>query len=381
MLCYTFFMASISKNPGCKIWFASYRDANGKQHRRTTKTTNRIEARKLADIFERVSRRMITARGMREILVDMYRQESGITIPTSTVEEFAMTWLANKRTTMSPAGFGNYERVLRKFLRFIGELSKADLGTILKQHLVGFRDFLASEVGPVTTNKQFNVITLLFQEAARDGFLSENPALHVGCVKIPKKKVHKAFTKEQLSAILAVATGEMRSLILFGIYTGQRMSDLATLRWSALDLEQNTVRFYTAKTNTSITIPMAPALREHVMNLPAGDDPESPLHPRYCKLHKHSQSNLSMHFAELLSAVGLRASVQADEVLTGKRKNRNALSFHSLRYTAVTLLKEAGIPEAVVRELIGHKSKEISDHYTDVGIDALRAAANALPRL
>jgi integrase len=36
----------------------------------------------------------------------------------------------------------------------------------------------------------------------------------------------------------------------------------------------------------------------------------------------------------------------------GKRQ-RNELSFHCLRHTAVTLLKEAGIPQAVVKELIG----------------------------
>ena len=36
------------------------------------------------------------------------------------------------------------------------------------------------------------------------------------------------------------------------------------------------------------------------------------------------------------------------------RRDRHALTFHSLRHTAVTLLKEAGIPQAVVMELIGH---------------------------
>src|SRR5260370_24957336 len=32
------------------------------------------------------------------------------------------------------------------------------------------------------------------------------------------------------------------------------------------------------------------------------------------------------------------------------------VTFHSLRHTAVTLLKDAGVPQAVVQELIGHDS-------------------------
>ena len=52
--------------------------------------------------------------------------------------------------------------------------------------------------------------------------------------------------------------------------------------------------------------------------------------------------------------------------MTRKRRlRRNGdLSFHSLRHTAVTLLKEAGIPQAVVMELVGHDNEEMSQHYT-----------------
>ena len=64
----------------------------------------------------------------------------------------------------------------------------------------------------------------------------------------------------------------------------------------------------------------------------------------------------------------------------GKRA-LNVLSFHSLRHTAVSLLKDAGIPEAVVMELVGHDSKAMSAHYTHVGLAALEKAAAALPEV
>jgi len=56
------------------------------------------------------------------------------------------------------------------------------------------------------------------------------------------------------------------------------------------------------------------------------------------------------------------------------------LSFHSLRHTAVTQLKEAGIPAAVVMELIGHDSAQMSEHYTHVGQGATGKQAEPLPK-
>jgi site-specific recombinase XerD len=57
----------------------------------------------------------------------------------------------------------------------------------------------------------------------------------------------------------------------------------------------------------------------------------------------------------------------------------NRLSFHCLRHTSVTLLKEAGVPDAAIMALIGHDSVAMSQHYTHVGREALQKAAHALP--
>lgn len=57
------------------------------------------------------------------------------------------------------------------------------------------------------------------------------------------------------------------------------------------------------------------------------------------------------------------------------------LSFHNLRHSAVTLLKDAGVPDAVVMELVGHTSRAMSHRYTHVGKEALTKAVNALPEI
>jgi integrase len=63
----------------------------------------------------------------------------------------------------------------------------------------------------------------------------------------------------------------------------------------------------------------------------------------------------------------------------GARRTVSDLSFHSLRHSAVSMLKTAGIAESVVMELVGHDSVEVLRHYTYTGRDALKPLRKPCP--
>ncbi len=117
-----------------------------------------------------------------------------------------------------------------------------------------------------------------------------------------------------------------------------------------------------------------------IATLPAGDDPKAPLHPAACAivLRLKKSGLLSNQFTELLTAAGLRVATAAEE---GKARVKYELSFHSLRHTATSLLKTAGIPQSVVMDYIGHDSADVSHGYTHTGREALEKAAAAFPLL
>ena len=89
---------------------------------------------------------------------------------------------------------------------------------------------------------------------------------------------------------------------------------------------------------------------------------------------------MSRSFGELLVAAGLR-SAAAGEVEEGNARIKHELSFHSLRHTATSLLKEAGVPQSVVMDYIGHGTASVSHGYTHTGKEALEKAAAAFPVL
>jgi integrase len=90
---------------------------------------------------------------------------------------------------------------------------------------------------------------------------------------------------------------------------------------------------------------------------------------------------LSNDFFNILVAAGL--AQKKTHKATGKghsaKREQNEISFHSLRHTATSLLKNSGVSDAVARDFIGHDSPAVSASYTHIDMDAKRRAVDKLP--
>ncbi|MEQ1842384.1 MAG: tyrosine-type recombinase/integrase [Verrucomicrobiales bacterium] len=69
---------------------------------------------------------------------------------------------------------------------------------------------------------------------------------------------------------------------------------------------------------------------------------------------------------------------EASPGLTGK-PTEPKISFHSLRHTTTSLLKNAGVSPAIVEEFVGHDSAEMNRVYTHIELESMRKAAELLP--
>lgn len=201
-----------------------------------------------------------------------------------------------------------------------------------------------------TANVLLKIVRIMFLAAEADCAIPRSEAKHVKRLKVRNEQSsRRAFTLPELKTILAQCNDEWRSLVLFGFYTGQRLGDLAALTWQNLDLSQKELRLSSRKTGRAVVIPLAAPLLQHIEQLPAGDDPKQPVHPRAFDLvMRHGRAGaLSNQFGDILAAAGL-AEARSHQAEEGKRKGRatrravSEISFHSLRHTNVSLLKNAG---------------------------------------
>lgn len=68
--------------------------------------------------------------------------------------------------------------------------------------------------------------------------------------------------------MLRVADPELRSMVMFGLYTRQRLGDIAMLTWQNIDLEQSEIRLVARKTRKTLILPIAGALQRHLKTMP-----------------------------------------------------------------------------------------------------------------
>ena len=122
-------------------------------------------------------------------------------------------------------------------------------------------------------------------------------------------------------------------------------------------------------------------LPDYLASLPVSDNPNAFISPDAASAKR--TASLSNQFRDILVAAGLVDPRPRGHKSTGKGRDQareaSEISFHSLRHTAVTMLKAAGVSDFIAREIAGHESAAVSGQYTHLTMDDKRAAMQRLP--
>ena len=379
------YLRRLLKSP---FWIACFRLPDGRQTNRSTGTTNRQEAQRIANKYEDTSKDgragKLTEIRARKAISDIFAISNRDVLPSSTIENFMESWLKRKEMENGAKTHQRYETVIRQLLEFIGARARKDLAHLTSKELVEFRDSTAKRVSAGTANLSVKIIRTALGQARRDGLIDVNEGERVSLLKRGKNKIERRpFTLPELKKVLAVADEEWRGMILTGLYTGLRLGDVANLTWANVDLEQRGIQLVTEKTGRRQLIPLAKPLLAYVESLPAGDVPGAPLFPKAAATRDRSiySGGLSNQFYQILVAAGLakKKSHAATKQGRSARRQQNELGFHCLRHTATSLLKNAGVSDVIARDIIGHESAAVSQQYTHIDQSTKRAALNKLP--
>jgi integrase len=376
-------MASIVRRRGAKVWTAFYRDAHGRQHCRSTGAKDKKAAREIADAYELAAQNQQTLRQVARVLADMRALTGSEQSVAASLRSHVEGWLASKQSETAPATHYFYSQSCGKLLKFLGEAADNDIALITKAQLSAYRTHLLPSLSARTVNHHLVVVRMLFRAAKRDGLIIDDPSEFVGAVKQADaqdtRAKRRAFTIPELEAVLAVADPEWQSMIMFGLYTGQRLMDLARLTWTNIDLERNELRLVAAKTSRRVILPLAAPLRAHIESLSSADELASHIHPRAAAAV--NSATLSMQFEAILFQAGLRERATVPPKERSTRRTQHDLSFHSLRHTTVSLMHAAGVSQAVSETFAGHSSGAVHQLYIHADRESLQRAADLLPKV
>ena len=385
-------MASLRTLPGTKNLIACFTDINGRRRQRSTGTHVRKEAKRIADEFEAAARALKTETQIRQVMTDLFEEIHGVSLAASSAETFFTGWLKRKEAENAEATAAAYHSAVQSFLAHLGPRAKLDLNHITANDVLSFRDGFIGKVPVSTINHRIKLVRIGFNAACQAGLMQSNPAIRVEKLhEKPRqgdasKQERRPFTLEEIQKILSVADQEWKDIIFFGLYTGQRLGDLANLKWENLHLAEEELRFRTIKTNRYVVLPLAQPLLRLIKQRAQGNG-KSPLHPAAMEAVKKTKGNkvgtLSNQFYSLMAEAGLvprRSKTSTGRGRSGIRQ-MSEVSFHCLRHNATSLLKNAGVSDVVAREFVGHDSSAVSQLYTHIETSTLQAAVVKLPDL
>jgi integrase len=375
-------MASVHRHPNSRFWYCTIGVPGRGQLQRTTKQTERRKAIEFAQKLENAARgNALTEVQARKILSEIYAiRNQGEQLPGSKAREFFKSWVANKVRETAPTTGDKYTRAIDSFIESLGNRAEVDISAITSRDVVRFRDQLASRLSASTANLALKIVRMALKDATADCLVSANVALGVRPVKSAEENgQRRPFTLPEIKRLLRAAHGEWVGLILFGLYSGQRLGDIVRLTWQNIDLARRELALVTSKTKRRVMIPIAAPLQSFLLQLPVGDNPKQPLFPKAFATKR--VSTLSNQFYEVMADAGLVEARSHATVGKGRNSRRvfNELSFHALRHTATSLMKNAGVSPAIVQDIIGHESPAISAHYTKIEDATKRRAVDLLP--
>jgi integrase len=386
-------MASIHKQPGKPFWFCAFSIFNpetltSRRVFRSTKTRDKKQALEICRAWHKAALKArngkLSVDAAREVIAqgvsDVFTAANVESLPSASVKSWGETWLQAKAIETEPSTHARYKRVVERFTGFLGEAkSKRDLATLQTSDVARFRDREVKERAHATANLGVKVLRVCLGEAVRQGLLTVNPAANVKLLKSSKESKRRAFTLSEIKRILKACDTEWRGLVLFGLYLGQRLGDLARLTWRAANLETGEIAFTARKTGRRIVLPLVQPLGYYLASLPATDNPDAFIFPNNAKAKRTGR--LSNRFRDILVDAGLVEARDYKTTTKGRSHARVAseISFHSLRHSAVTMLKASGLSDVFAREIVGHESSAVSRQYTHLTTDDLRTAMQRLP--
>jgi len=387
-------MAWLFKHTRSCNWFIGWRIGK-KLFNRSTGTPKRKQAEKQIKLLEL----MADANRQKRLTEDFYCSLRRTEPKREPLRSVAEAFLAKSKGTTAPGSFIRYKLVTDSFLEYLhADDSVPVAGDITPETIQEFLNGARARTSAGTANFYRKVLRAMFNHALQNGKITTSPMESIEGYKASKEEVEnqrRPFSLDEIQAAYNAATNAFwRFAIVFGLYTGLRLGNIATFRWRDVDLRKQVVKVVDIKSPDTLEIPIcSPFLLNVFAELRRKSPkakPEDYIFPDYAAMYlaksnsgEHRSAKLSTEFRRILADAKLVGKYERKHQGKGRSCRRvvSPLSFHSLRHNFITMLQERGASQMVARQLVGHDSDAVNQLYTHATPDALRKSLKRLPEV
>jgi len=184
---------------------------------------------------------------LKEIEAKIQQGEMDCIVRDVEVDIFFNNFLESIRQKYSTVTVGRYAATILHFSAFCSSCFEGGgikLSRITPSVIERYRVcLLKSDAGirPKTVNFTLYLLKHILEHAIKQGYLNDNPALHVKLIEPAQLRVPRRLLNEEALQLRAGAGARLRDVIDMALGAGLRLTELIRLTWSGVDFPNNCI--------------------------------------------------------------------------------------------------------------------------------------------
>jgi len=321
------------------IWYISYSDAEGRRIREAISTDKRIA------VLARQKRLVEVAEGKH--------------LDVKKIEKIRFSDFADDYLKIHSSNNKSYYKdkinagILKSFFR------DKCLHEITSMDVERFKTERAKTVSVATTNRGLALLKSMFNRAIEWRKVKETPCRSVKLFK-ENNQILRYLEGDEMRKLIGSCDGYLKGIVTTALFTGMRKNEILSLKWSNCDFTRQIIRIINTKNKETRSIPMNELVRDTLMAI--SKHPDSPY--IFYKNNGEPFINVRKSFDKLLKTCKI-----------------DKFRFHDMRHTYASQLAMSGVDLNTIRELLGHKSLQMTLRYAHLSPDHKRRAVDSLNRI
>ena len=211
-------------------------------------------------------------------------------------------------------------------------------------------------IAPATINRDLACLKSLFNRAIEWKMAQDNPVKQVKLFRENNQRL-RYLEKEEIETLLANCHNYLKPIVIVALNTGMRKSEILKLKWHDFDFRRDIIYLHDTKNGEKREVPMNSEVRTTLIKV--RKHPQSPY--IFCNTTGEPFGDIKKSFLTALTNSGIIN-----------------FHFHDLRHTFASQLVMCGVDLNTVRELLGHKSIQMTLRYSHLSPDHKKRAVDIL---
>lgn len=353
-------------------WLDVYVGEGRRRVRKSTGTSDKVCAKIIEQSVIAVNKN-ITSRQRALTIIDNVLPQREHSLALYEAAEYYRTCAMDEGRSMTKNSMDHRVNILSKFAMWAHDNSRISYVEEVDASLAfEFSKALGDGISAKTRNDYIGDLGTAWKLFMRHDKAKSNPW---SICRVPRnrdeEKTGRAFTEDEINRLM-IAAGlvgrDWQTTIMISLYTGLRLGDATSLKWTNIDFEGKLISYEPSKTRKHhivVRIPLHRTLAKWLSEHRNNSEYVTP--DRIGRVGKSIFRDGDKTFSQLMTDAKIEATSCKDK-----------LSFHCFRHTFVSRLARAGVAQDVRMRLAGHTSPTNHEIYTHDDVSS-RAAIDLLP--